>query len=229
MAGASNKPSTWDPVLIISQIFSLQALHYLTLSLLIPPLLWVFAEPNALSYEGGPANVGMVMDWREMAGWPTVHGLAGDDRRGWSVFRGAYSGGRRIGTGTWIDPFKDESNLYRWDGRTDHMRGWVIAFCWMVASCCNVFYLYTLIKRPRLILDFSVTLLFNHIVLTTYYSAALPSSPFFWIIVIAGTALTVVATEQLCVRREMREGLRTVAPELDEMEMGNRGPNSRRD
>ncbi len=60
-------------------------------------------------------------------------------------------------------------------------------------------------------------------VLTTYYSAALPSSPFFWIVVLAGTALTVVAAEQLCVRREMREGLRTVAPEVEEVEMGNRG------
>ncbi len=67
-------------------------------------------------------------------------------------------------------------------------------------------------------------------VLTTYYSAALPSSPFFWIVVLAGTALTVVAAEQLCVRREMREGLRTVAPEVEEVEMGNRGgSNSRRD
>lgn len=36
----------------------MQALHYLTLSLLIPPLLWLFAEPNTLVYEGGAANVG---------------------------------------------------------------------------------------------------------------------------------------------------------------------------
>ena len=139
----------------------MQALHYLTLSLLIPPLLWCFAEPNALIYEGGAANVGeyglpkhmkldthhivqmsgMVMDWREMAGWPTVHGLRGDDRRGWSHFRGAYSGGRKIGTGTWIDPFKD-GNLYQWDGRTDPLRGWVIAFCWIIASFAEYVFLF---------------------------------------------------------------------------------------
>lgn len=40
------------------QIIAMQALHYLTLSLLIPPLLWLFAEPNTLTYEGGAANVG---------------------------------------------------------------------------------------------------------------------------------------------------------------------------
>ena len=79
------------------------------------------------------APKGMVMDWREMAGWPTVHGLSGDDRRGWSAFRGAYSDGEKVGTGTWIDPFKD-GNYYQWDGRTDPARGWVIAFCWLIAS-----------------------------------------------------------------------------------------------
>lgn len=36
----------------------MQSLHYLTLSLFIPPLLSMFAEPISLNYEGGPANVG---------------------------------------------------------------------------------------------------------------------------------------------------------------------------
>ncbi len=70
------KSTGWDPVLIIAQvsilyplqscgsltyrqIISLQTLHYVTLSLLIPPLLIMFAEPGPLEYEGGAANVGM--------------------------------------------------------------------------------------------------------------------------------------------------------------------------
>ena len=36
----------------------MQTLHYLTLSLLIPPLLSLFTDPISLNYEGGPANVG---------------------------------------------------------------------------------------------------------------------------------------------------------------------------
>lgn len=36
----------------------MQTLHYLTMSLLIPPLLAIFAEPESLAYEGGAANVG---------------------------------------------------------------------------------------------------------------------------------------------------------------------------
>ena len=54
-----NASSGWDPVLIISQIISLQTLHYVTLALLIPPLLSLFAEPSSLEYEGGATNVGM--------------------------------------------------------------------------------------------------------------------------------------------------------------------------
>jgi hypothetical protein len=72
---------------------------------------------------------------------------------------------------------------------------------------------------------------FNHLVLTTYYAASIPTSLFFWLVLIAGSILTIVVAEQLCVKREMSEGL-AVAPhngdEVDEMEMGNL-LNSRRD
>ena len=91
----------------------------------------------------------------------------------------------------------------------------------------SIYYLYTLIRRPRLILDFALTLVFNHLVLTTYYSASLPTSFFFWLVLLGGSAVTVVVAEQLCVKREMREGLSVVNVrpdpedvEVDEMEMG---------
>jgi hypothetical protein len=71
----------------------------------------------------------------------------------------------------------------------------------------SIFYLYSLVRRPRLVLDFSITLVFNHLVITTYYSASIPNSLFFWLVMAAGSVLTVVAAEQLCVKREMREGL----------------------
>lgn len=87
----------------------------------------------------------------------------------------------------------------------------------------SVYYLYSFVRRPRLILDFSLTLLFNHLVLTTYYSAAIPTSLFFWAIMCVSTAGTVIFAEQLCVKREMSEGL-VVAPARDgndSMEMGS--------
>jgi protein SYS1 len=66
---------------------------------------------------------------------------------------------------------------------------------------------------------------FNHLVLSTYYSSLLPTSLFFWIVVLGGAALTIIVAEQLCVKREMSEGLSVlpVHPEdelVEEMEMG---------
>jgi hypothetical protein len=58
-----------------------------------------------------------------------------------------------------------------------------------------------------MILDFSLTLMFNHLVFTSYYSASVPTSLFFWAIMGVGAILMVVTAEQLCVKREMREGL----------------------
>ncbi|KAF9233856.1 integral membrane protein S linking to the trans Golgi network-domain-containing protein [Melanogaster broomeanus] len=208
---APTRQTSWDPVLLVSQIISIQTLHYLTLSVLIPPLLAVFAEPSSLMYEGGASNVGMIMDWREMASRPTVRGMTGEER--WSSYYGAWSGGKQVGGG-WMDG--------GWDGRADPIRGWVIAACWMIACSADIYYLYTLIRRPRLILDFALTLVFNHFVLTTYYSASIPTSLFFWLVMIAGSVWTVILAEQLCVKREMTEGLVISAPrdEAEEMEMG---------
>lgn len=169
------------------------------------------------------------MDWREMAGQPTVRGVQGEER--WSSYYGAWSGGKRVGGG-WEDG--------QWDGRTDPIRGWVIALSWLIASSAeyvfhdaygsrsnsslsiSIYYLYTLVRRPRLILDFALTLVFNHLVLTTYYSTSIPTSLFFWVVMFAGSAWTVIIAEQLCVKREMTEGLVISAPrdETDEMEMG---------
>lgn len=87
--------------------------------------------------------------------------------------------------------------------------------------------MYKLVRRPRLILDFALTLVFNHLVLTTYYSASFPTSLFFWLILLGGAGLTIISAEQLCIKREMREGL-AVAPiradaedmRVEEMELG---------
>ncbi len=94
-----------------------------------------------------------------------------------------------------------------------------------IDTAYSIFYLYKLIRRPRLILDFALTLVFIHLVLTTYYSAAIPTSLFFWFVVLGGAILTIIVAEQLCVKREMSEGLNVVSlrPEdmqVEEMEMG---------
>ncbi|KAL7280289.1 hypothetical protein PYCCODRAFT_1363232 [Trametes coccinea BRFM310] len=206
------KSTGWDPVLIIAQIVALQTLHYVTLSVLIPPLLVMFAEPGSLEYEGGAANVGMIMDWREMAGRPTTRALPGEGP--WKSLNSVWSGGKQVGVAPALQ------GDFR---RIDPVRCWIIAICWIAASGADVYYLYALVRRPRLILDFSLTLLFNHLVLTTYYSAAIPTSIFFWVVMAVGTVLTVIFAEQLCVKREMTEGLvvATAHDAEDNVEMGS--------
>ena len=155
----------------------------------------------------------------------------------WAMLNRVWSGGKQVGV--------DEVESFRLT-RIDPRRGWIIAACWIGASCaeyvhdsslldsppitllCSIFYLYSLIRRPRLVLDFTLTLLFNHLLLTTYYSAAIPTSLFFWLVMAISAMLMVVITEQLCVRREMREGLAVSSGSVprpgedgDEVEMGS--------
>jgi protein SYS1 len=67
-----------------------------------------------------------------------------------------------------------------------------------------------------------LTLLFNHLVLTTYYSAVLPTSLFFWIVLLGSSLLTLFLAEQMCVKREMSEGLVIAmnTQEAGDIEMG---------
>lgn len=84
----------------------------------------------------------------------------------------------------------------------------------------SIFFIYHLIRRPRMILDFVLTLMFNHLVLTTYYSKSLPMSWFFWLVMAVCAAAMVLVAEQLCVKREMAEGLVVAPADGDEVEMG---------
>ena len=66
------------------------------------------------------------MDWRQMAGRPTVIGMPIGEK--WW----AWSGGRKVGYGV---------DNGQWDGSQDPIRGWIIAFCWIVA--CSAEYVST--------------------------------------------------------------------------------------
>jgi len=92
---------------------------------LVPPLLRLFAEPVSLAYEGGVSSIGMIMDWREMAGRPTVRGIYDAERWGSYSYSWAWSGGKIVG-------FSWREDLL---GGVDPRRGWIIAFGW-IAACC---------------------------------------------------------------------------------------------
>lgn len=83
--------------------------------------------------------------------------------------------------------------------------------------------LYYLIRRPTYILDFALTLTFNHILFTTYYAKAFPTSLYFWVVQALGAILMIVLGEQLCVKREMSSELDIAwNPGAEEIELGER-------
>jgi hypothetical protein len=84
----------------------------------LPPLLVAFTDSRSLAYyNGGAATVGMIMDWREMAGRPTVgHGVSGGS---WNPFESAWEGVVRVsqsevarkGLGGWKASLKDSGSV----------------------------------------------------------------------------------------------------------------------
>ncbi|KAG8772861.1 hypothetical protein FRB91_002382 [Serendipita sp. 411] len=185
----------WDPILLISQIVAMQSLHYLTLAILLPPAISIFASKSAVAFHGGPANVNFIMSWHPFSGKSPIPPDVEID--------GIYSGGVRLATSAIINPHELKNFSCRW----------IIAAAWLVASLADVYYLYTFIRKPRLILDFALTLLFNHVILTTYYSASFPTSIFFWITLTLSAIIIILLAEQLCVRRELSQDFRPVTAE----------------
>jgi hypothetical protein len=62
---------------LLHQILTLQCLHYLVLSLIVPPLMMTLAfRRPALDFQGGPTSLAMILDWREIAGIPTLPSIA---------------------------------------------------------------------------------------------------------------------------------------------------------
>jgi hypothetical protein len=138
-------------LLLFVQIISLQTLHYLTLSIITPPLLAGLTSPSLLTYSGGPSTVSHILDWREMAGRPTIssssfsHLSATLDSAadGWRKLRGAWAGGKQVGTvegeegigvGQKAGVGVDEEMEEVWDFGVDDRRGWLIGLAWLAAS-----------------------------------------------------------------------------------------------
>ena len=57
--------------------------------------------------------------------------------------------------------------------------------------------LYYLVRRPTYILDFSLTLVFIHLILSTYYAGSFPTSIYFWAVQALGALLMIVVAEQV--------------------------------
>ncbi|GAA6052978.1 hypothetical protein JCM3770_001160 [Rhodotorula araucariae] len=194
----------WDPVLIISQILSLQALHYLVLSLVLPALLTILSNRDLLLYEGGATSIAMAMNWKSFTG-ATASGVPASRALAPGLASLVSAGADGLRGANTLDAAELARGVVR-AVEGDAFRGWAVAVGWVAASMADVFFLYHIVRRPTHILDFSLTLVFNHLILTTYYSSSFPSSLFFWFVVSSSAVAQIILAEQLCVQREMRDG-----------------------
>lgn len=120
------------------QIVSLQSLHYLTLAVVLPILLSIFANRDRLSYEGGASSIAMVMNWKAFTGasvsgmtasrvlQPGLVGLSEAAAATGGVSYGAVAAGQ-----------VDAAELARGVVRVvegDALRGWAVAVGWVAAS-----------------------------------------------------------------------------------------------
>lgn len=298
---------TLDALTTFYQLLSVLSLHYLVLCVFIPPALSLFSHNNlALNFEGGPAQVGMVLDWRELGSRRTfdwsplgedflswrkgvdkevlLAGLDEGDRnaaRQWkmgSVWLGDVDGVNAIASGNsnspnpasaspvishppvlidasrimrpsnsavrMLEPGKSseeqeqaqadladatssagtapESDLEQWEWKMtrDKSRGWAIAGAWAVACAVDVFLLTTVVRRPKHILDHVVTLHLMHLLFTSWYSSSIPTSLFWWLVMLAHATACVLWAERVAIRTEMSQSVGhglvgSTAPEVE--------------
>ena len=67
----------------------------------------------------------MIMDWHKMSSHPMIHGLQGQDQRGWDGFMGAYSRSKKVIEESWHGG--DAMGI-------DTICRWCIAISWLLAS-----------------------------------------------------------------------------------------------
>lgn len=222
---AGAPPATTEPLLIAAQITGLQALHYLLLGLIAPPLLAAFADPMSLSLEGGAWNVAMVLDWRELAGRSALeehvgalsHLPSGLGRHPSAGHMDGGGGGGGAGA-TLAGRLARKGQAYGRDGA----RAYVLGLSWLLAcaiecarpasSTCgyahrcphlrSIVYLFYVVRRPTHVLDFCLTLVGIHLILAAYYASSMPTSLYFWLVLGVGAVGQIVWAEQLCIRRE---------------------------
>ncbi|KZT56827.1 hypothetical protein CALCODRAFT_302704 [Calocera cornea HHB12733] len=226
-----------DAVLLAAQIVLLQTLHYLTLALLLPLLLSFLTDARYLEYLGGSATVGMILDWRELAGRPTSttpgwpssppphpaspsSGLAaflpvpgvGSALDGLEGLGAAVGGPGSAAGGPGVGA---PGELEGWVRLPDARRSWVLGAGWVLGSCFDITYLYYLIRRPTHILDFTLTLLFVHLLLTTSYARGVPLSLWFWLVMgLCASAVSSPSFSHFGPRRRWPGSARCTVPSL---------------
>ena len=88
--------------------------------------------------------------------------------------------------------------------RGDTSIGWTYALVWLLNSLiCDIFILL-LIARSKLVLDFVLTVHFIHLLITSFYSHAIPANLFWWSLQIGSVGIMASIGVWACQWRELK-------------------------
>ncbi|KAI0813651.1 integral membrane protein S linking to the trans Golgi network-domain-containing protein [Xylaria sp. FL0064] len=88
--------------------------------------------------------------------------------------------------------------------RGDNTQGWLIGFVWLCCAGAVVVALVVLISRSKLVLDFSLTLHFLHLLIVCLYTGYVPRNLAWWITMLVSGTITVAGGTYGCRWRELR-------------------------
>ncbi|GES58318.1 protein sys1 [Aspergillus terreus] len=95
--------------------------------------------------------------------------------------------------------------ILKWDSlRGDTTIGWMLGLVWMLNSVLGVIFLLLFVVRSKLIPDFALTLHFLHLIITSFYTHAIPSNWLWWGLQCASAAVMTFLGVWACQWRELR-------------------------
>ncbi|CAG8458027.1 89_t:CDS:2 [Ambispora gerdemannii] len=87
--------------------------------------------------------------------------------------------------------------------RGDTVLGWTLGFAWISNSVVGIYLLIRVVQRAKLVLDFTITLHFFHLIITSYYSGHIPTTFVWWAINVTTCCIMIFGGELYCMRKEM--------------------------
>ncbi len=89
--------------------------------------------------------------------------------------------------------------------RLDSVRGYVSIISFVAAAALVCLVMLAVVGRAKKCLDFCCTMYGYHAVAVVIASRSLPHSVLWWVLVLVAVVLTTVASELVCLRRELKE------------------------
>ncbi|KAF9918193.1 hypothetical protein BX616_009997 [Lobosporangium transversale] len=87
--------------------------------------------------------------------------------------------------------------------RTDNAQGMLLGLAWLLNSIIGVYLLLKIVARARLVLDFSLTLLLYHVIMTSLYSDHIPTGFLWWALNGTTAGIMIFGGEYVCMQQEM--------------------------